>query len=162
MNSFIGHSTPPTSDFFPFLTELSSNVFPWKLVRQECWPHKPKFIFHLVSKHVSVSHVKVWENSEIENLFSTNQNQKNVKMNLVGNEAKGLNLKTSVSRKTKHAKFSGKRTFLIPWYAHVATCSFTESLLLMELSNQKIHTQLHDHVPSATLRTLLYIIITTV
>ena len=34
-------------------------------------------------------------------------------------------------KKTKHAKFSGKRTFLAPWYAHVgAFCLITDDLIL--------------------------------
>ena len=36
---------------------------------------------------------------------------------IVGNKAKGKS-QNGCFKKTKHAKFSEKRTFLIPWYAH--------------------------------------------
>ena len=37
---------------------------------------------------------------------------------IVGNKVKGES-QNGCFKKTKHAKFSEKRTFLIPWYAHV-------------------------------------------
>ena len=41
------------------------------------------------------------------------------KRKCVRNKAKRANLKTELNKKTKHAKFSGKRTFLTPCYAQV-------------------------------------------
>ena len=41
----------------------------------------------------------------------------------VGNKAKGES-QSGCFKKTKHAKFSEKRTFVTPWYAYVRTCTY--------------------------------------
>ena len=41
---------------------------------------------------------------------------------IVGNKAKMGESQNGCFKKIKHAKFSEKRTFLTPWYAHVKKC----------------------------------------
>ena len=41
-----------------------------------------------------------------------------MKVNIVGNKAKRLS--NGGNKKAKHAKFSEKRTFPIPWYVHAS------------------------------------------
>ena len=52
--------------------------------------------------------------------------------NFVGNKAKGL-ISKRVFQKTKHGKFSEKRTFFTPWYAHaIFVCVRTRNVRFSE------------------------------
>ena len=67
-------------------------------------------------------------------LYRRSQGPTNIKPSVIRQKGDNQN---GCFKKTNHAKFSEKRTFLIPWYAHVCTCAdqgvrnvrFSENLL---------------------------------